>query len=578
MQEALFSLMQMAKTSAALARLAAGAPAVHLGDDRPDHRRRFGESCDARRPQHRRAARAHRLRRSARHPADRARDAARRLPAQRVPARARRARHDRRPARHARQASRAAAPAAEAARARRRAHRAGTLPCARSPTGSSCRSRCTRRASTSGSRASREVGAAARAARGRSIRVITVGGTNGKGSTVAHLEALLRAHGRATGRVHLAASSCATTSASASTAGEADDAALIAAFERIEAARGADHADLLRVQRARGAGLFRPARRRGRGARGRARRPARCHQHHRRRRRGRRLGRLRSSRLARRRRSERSAREGRHLSCTTGPQCLAAPTCRTVSTRPSRASRRAPASRSATSAGACTPSDGTTRDCPSHSPRCRHRRSQARSSTATPPPHSQRSRRCAVRSAHARAVGRRCGTGAVERAPRRALPDRAGRTVSGFSTSRTTSRRRAPWRSCCTSGRNARCAHARGHRRARRQGCARDRARARGRGRLLDRVRAPRRARHGCGSARQADATCARQLRACGFGGGRLRACPRAGGERGSHHRVRLAVHGRAGARVASDILAALAVRQGSRAWLSHYPPPSWVL
>ena len=69
-------------------------------------------------------------------------------------------------------------------------------------------------------------------------RVITVGGTNGKGSTVAHLEMLLRALGLRTGtftsphlvryneRIRLDGE-------------EASDAELIGAFERIEAARGA---------------------------------------------------------------------------------------------------------------------------------------------------------------------------------------------------------------------------------------------------------------------------------------------------------------------------------------------------
>jgi dihydrofolate synthase/folylpolyglutamate synthase len=68
-------------------------------------------------------------------------------------------------------------------------------------------------------------------------RVITVGGTNGKGSTVAFLEALLEAGGQFTGalssphltryneRIHLGGR-------------EATDAELIGAFERIEAARG----------------------------------------------------------------------------------------------------------------------------------------------------------------------------------------------------------------------------------------------------------------------------------------------------------------------------------------------------
>ena len=70
-----------------------------------------------------------------------------------------------------------------------------------------------------------------------SSRVITVGGTNGKGSTVAHLDALLRAAGASTGmftsphfiryneRIRVGGV-------------EVDDAELISAFERIDAARG----------------------------------------------------------------------------------------------------------------------------------------------------------------------------------------------------------------------------------------------------------------------------------------------------------------------------------------------------
>jgi dihydrofolate synthase / folylpolyglutamate synthase len=70
-----------------------------------------------------------------------------------------------------------------------------------------------------------------------SSRVITVGGTNGKGSTVAHLDALLRAAGASTGmftsphfiryneRIRVGGA-------------EVDDAELISAFERIDAARG----------------------------------------------------------------------------------------------------------------------------------------------------------------------------------------------------------------------------------------------------------------------------------------------------------------------------------------------------
>ena len=68
--------------------------------------------------------------------------------------------------------------------------------------------------------------------------VVTVGGTNGKGSTVAHLEALWLAAGRSVGlftsphfvryneRIRINGM-------------EADDATIVAAFERIEAARGA---------------------------------------------------------------------------------------------------------------------------------------------------------------------------------------------------------------------------------------------------------------------------------------------------------------------------------------------------
>jgi dihydrofolate synthase/folylpolyglutamate synthase len=70
-----------------------------------------------------------------------------------------------------------------------------------------------------------------------SSRVITVGGTNGKGSTVAHLDSILRAAGASTGmftsphfiryheRIRVGGV-------------EVEDAELISAFERIEAARG----------------------------------------------------------------------------------------------------------------------------------------------------------------------------------------------------------------------------------------------------------------------------------------------------------------------------------------------------
>lgn len=68
-------------------------------------------------------------------------------------------------------------------------------------------------------------------------RVVTVAGTNGKGSTVAFLDAMFRAHGRRTGRFtspHLVR----YNERICIDGVEADDAALIGAFERIEAARG----------------------------------------------------------------------------------------------------------------------------------------------------------------------------------------------------------------------------------------------------------------------------------------------------------------------------------------------------
>ena len=73
-----------------------GAHSLHLDPHRSDHRRRHRELRDARRPEHRRARRADRLRGPARHRADDPPEAARRISAQRVPARARHARPHRR--------------------------------------------------------------------------------------------------------------------------------------------------------------------------------------------------------------------------------------------------------------------------------------------------------------------------------------------------------------------------------------------------------------------------------------------------------------------------------------------------
>ena len=90
-------------------------------------------------------------------------------------------------------------------------------------------------------------------------RVITVAGTNGKGSTVAYIDALFRAAGKHAGRFtspHLVRYNeriCVDGV-------EARDDELIAAFERIDAVAGHHNADLLRIQRARGAGRIRAAR------------------------------------------------------------------------------------------------------------------------------------------------------------------------------------------------------------------------------------------------------------------------------------------------------------------------------
>lgn len=69
--------------------------------------------------------------------------------------------------------------------------------------------------------------------------VITVGGTNGKGSTVAFLEAMLAASGKRVG-CYTSPHLLRYNERIRITGADASDAALIDAFERIEAARGAD--------------------------------------------------------------------------------------------------------------------------------------------------------------------------------------------------------------------------------------------------------------------------------------------------------------------------------------------------
>jgi dihydrofolate synthase/folylpolyglutamate synthase len=67
--------------------------------------------------------------------------------------------------------------------------------------------------------------------------VVTVGGTNGKGSTVAFLEAMLRAGGMRTG-AYTSPHILRYNERVRVNGAEVDDASLVAAFERIEAARG----------------------------------------------------------------------------------------------------------------------------------------------------------------------------------------------------------------------------------------------------------------------------------------------------------------------------------------------------
>ncbi|WP_049621396.1 bifunctional folylpolyglutamate synthase/dihydrofolate synthase [Frateuria defendens] len=75
-------------------------------------------------------------------------------------------------------------------------------------------------------------------------RVITVGGTNGKGSTVAMLEAMLQAAGRRVG-CYTSPHLLRYNERIRIDGRDAGDAALVGAFERIEAARGGDATDAI---------------------------------------------------------------------------------------------------------------------------------------------------------------------------------------------------------------------------------------------------------------------------------------------------------------------------------------------
>ena len=106
---------------------ARGEAALYRRPHQSDHRRRHRLLRHAGRRPHRRAGRAHRLRRPARHRADHPREAARGLPARRVPARARHGRHGRPPPQAARD-DRPALPPARRRGAARRPAGAGHAP------------------------------------------------------------------------------------------------------------------------------------------------------------------------------------------------------------------------------------------------------------------------------------------------------------------------------------------------------------------------------------------------------------------------------------------------------------------
>ena len=276
MQEGVLSLMQMAKISAALARLRRRPAALHLDPDRSDDRRRHRLVRHARRPQHRRAGRADRLRRPARHRADDPPEAARGLPAQRVPARARHARHGR-PAPRA-EGHRRALPAAPAT-ARLAA---GLRGVPRSAAPRPCSAASSTSASGSASSASARCSPLS-AIPHLAVPVVLVAGTNGKGSTAALLAAMCRAAGYRTGLYtspHLEA-----VTERLAVDGRVDRRPPPGGLSRsgpgrgLQATSGRRAADLLRgPDRSPPSVYFARRRGRSRGPGGRSRRPARRHQ------------------------------------------------------------------------------------------------------------------------------------------------------------------------------------------------------------------------------------------------------------------------------------------------------------
>src|SRR5439155_4505709 len=166
---------------------------VHYGSHRPDHGRGVGKLRHDRRHRDCRAACAHRFRGTARHRADRTRETPRRLSARRVLAGEGCNRHDRRPAPDARQARESSYPPAAAGPPGKLIAGRRFMPGRSLPEWLDYIERIHPKSVQLGL----ERVAKVRDALGRSssAALLTVAGTNGKGSTCAMLEAILLAAG-----------------------------------------------------------------------------------------------------------------------------------------------------------------------------------------------------------------------------------------------------------------------------------------------------------------------------------------------------------------------------------------------
>ena len=293
--------------------------------------------------------------------------------------------------------------------------------------------------------------------------VITVGGTNGKGSTVAFLEAMLHAAGQRVGAFtspHLLRYNERVRVAGR----EVDDAALIDAFERIEAARADSIQPIPLTYFEFGTlaalWIFSQRRTRRRRARSRPRRSPRRGQYHRRRCGDRDHGRSRSPGLARQRSRQHRPREGRHLPRGRAGDrrrrrsaAHAARNTRSASVRNCAWSVAISASHASWTAGAGRVGRRTRTATPRPMPRpaccCPHPRWPRRARSTTPRPRWPRCTRCARGSAGTRA---RWAPASPTPTSARACSASPARPNSS-STSDTIRRRRVCWRPGCASRR-----------------------------------------------------------------------------------------------------------------------------